>query len=80
MIVWIVESGVYEARYIAGIYSSAEKAMEVHPVRREGHGDDLGHPSTERCGGWKFEDGSWYNGLDWGDACQISPMTIDQVP
>jgi hypothetical protein len=61
--VYVVEGGEYEDKYLSGIFSTPEKAIEAFPVTRQPR------LAGERAGGWKEEFGAiggtvWHNGLD----------------
>lgn len=65
MKVWILESGVYDDRYVSGVFDSPESAMAyweaLHPRHR---------PK------WKFERDSWTNQYDWEAAALIFPEEV----
>lgn len=66
--VWVAEQGVYEDRYVVGVYSSAEKAMAAHPLPQR--------PTREskwERDGW----GNWTNGGWDDDYVCVSPMVVD---
>lgn len=87
MLVYVVETGVYSERGIAGIYSSVEKAMEAHPAPGEPNGPPLHaiagkqtDPSKDmmRDGGWQKETaGGWHNGFDMGWSASIYAYELD---
>lgn len=61
MKVYVVETGVYDAAGIHGIYSTLDKAMAAWP-KGTWHQDHLD---------------SWSNGLDWHDLGIITQYTLD---
>lgn len=78
MEIWLVEQGCYDAFGIAGVYSSAQKAMDAHPVTRDPIPIGKYKATIERPGGWQQDkDGQWNNGLEWDDLQVLSCMTLD---
>lgn len=82
MTVWVAECGIYEDRYIQGIYATAEAAMAANPVRSELAADfvgDMRSGDLRRGGGWRQRsDGSWSNGLDWQEYCEVSSWEVQE--
>lgn len=62
--VYVVEADVYEQRYVAGIYDTAERAMGAYP--------------DERWTATTYGDGDPHidNGKDWGEALHIQEATF----
>lgn len=73
--VYVVVQGCDSNQDVIGVYSSPERAMEAHPVRKPRHPE-------ERDGGWQpdvyAERQSWYNGLDWEAAETIERFELDR--
>jgi len=75
--VWVVESGVCEDRFIAGVFDSAEAAKDAFPVRPLRDNEYLTDPdSRARPGGWQWDGHRYLNGLDWDEAASISPVRV----
>lgn len=86
MTVYIVETGCYEQRGVAGVYASVEAAMAAHPIPA-----DYKFPAKpsaynhSRPTGWTQHEWAhsgqtfvrWSNGLDWDDAADITPYEVN---
>lgn len=78
-VVWLVEVGCYEDRYVAGVYATVEDAIAAHPLP-EGYrfpekpsASDLSQPT-----GWhQVEEGRWSNGMDWSYAASAEAITVE---
>ena len=78
MKVYVVEAAIYEDRYIAGIFSSVDKAVTANPV--PDRPVDTSEHSAARVCGWLCDpdDHVWDNGLDGDDARRINEFTVDE--
>ncbi len=77
MKVYVVEKGLYEQRFVSGVYASPQAAMRANPPGREGKRGDFQKGSAERPGGWQETDHGWDNGLDWEEAASISEFEVE---
>lgn len=82
MKVWVVERGKYESVCVAGVYSSAERAMAAHPIPADFKYPEAPSPYNQsRPTGWtEDEHGNWRNGLDWDSHVFVSPYDLDDYP
>jgi hypothetical protein len=87
MRVWVVETGMYEHRGVAGVYRTLEAAMRAHPAHGKvwrwtgpGIGDGAQEPyvSDWRLFEARDPDGPWENGMP-GDLYAVAtPMELKE--
>ena len=66
MIIYVVETGIYSDHGVAGVYASAEAAMEDYTDGRR--------RTTVK---WtKDKTGAWSNNLDWQEHVEIVPFEV----
>jgi len=79
MKLYAVVLGCYDDTYVAGVYSSPERAMAAHPVPADYPYPVVPSPAdASRRGGWQQgADGQWSNGLDWSASAVIEEFWLD---
>lgn len=81
MKVYVVETGLYDSRSVAGVYATAEAAMAAHPVDLPARVQLPGFASSPnyiyRAGGWQQDGyGNWDNGLDFDDYACVTEYEV----
>lgn len=84
-VVYLLETGCYEDRYVSGVYATPEAAMKAwSPTRPDGSRGVYGREYGKRAGDpWPYEwsgpdeDGHYTFGADWEDAATIMPYEVE---
>lgn len=78
--VYVLEVGCYEERYIAGVFATAELAMEQHAPKRSD--DYRGIKIRESGERWSYEwsgpdeEGGHRFGADWEDSADVTRYEV----
>ena len=79
MKVYLLECGVYEDRYVKGVFSSSEKAMAAwHPAPGPASGNKFSANEPGPYQWRKDDEDSWTFDADYYDSASIIERTVDE--
>lgn len=77
MIVYIVQTKMYDNQSISGVYATPEAAIVAHPIPERLCNVVPNVDYSVRPGGWcQLNETEWSNGLDWDDYACITAYEV----